>query len=113
MLLRRADKSVSGVVVDQSGKPVAGASVGASGEGQPFIWPSVATDKDGKFKIDGLVAGRVQLNASTHSPRGHGSTRADAGETDVRIVIGKSTGMFLPDGPPKGIPESAPSDEDF
>lgn len=53
-------RSVAGIVVDESGKPMAGVRVSVLGEGQ-------RTAADGRFSIDGLPAGRTFYDSSGFS----------------------------------------------
>lgn len=60
--------TVRGVVVDQDGKPVADASISARpvnkvGRGQQTFGWGERSDKDGKFEMDGLIAGKYELEA--------------------------------------------------
>ncbi|MCJ7543250.1 MAG: carboxypeptidase regulatory-like domain-containing protein [Phycisphaerae bacterium] len=90
-VLQEARESISGVVVDLEDKPVAGIEVLASGPGQARR--NAMTDKEGKFTIDKLVAGRVQVNAYAYlatQAAQSGSAYAQAGDTDVRVVLGRS-----------------------
>jgi hypothetical protein len=99
IVLQRGKFSVSGVVVDADGKPVAGASVWCSGEGQVGI--NTRTDADGRFKADGIFDGQVKVTASVKGNDGRwlgGSVSVEGGATDVRVVLG--TGAWAP--PPKG-----------
>jgi formylglycine-generating enzyme required for sulfatase activity len=99
IVLQRGQFSVSGVVVDADGKPVAGASVWCSGEGQVGI--NTRTDADGRFKADGIFEGQVKVTASVKGNDGRwlgGSVSVEGGATDVRVVLG--TGAWAP--PPKG-----------
>ena len=57
IVLPRGEFSVSGVVVDANGKPVADARIWCSGEGQIGI--NSRTDADGKFKAAQLVRSRA------------------------------------------------------
>jgi len=69
IVLARGKFTVSGVVVDTNGKPVANAWVYCTGKDQVGI--NSRTDADGKFKADGIFEGSVQINASIRgdSPR--------------------------------------------
>lgn len=60
--IQYSDASVEGVVIDTSGRPVAGASVVASaGDGVQEI--SAFTDGEGRFSVRGLESGRLVLTA--------------------------------------------------
>ena len=75
-----ASFSVSGVVRDQEGRPVAGASV--SYRVDATNWSNVNTGPDGAFVIQGLAAGSVPLRAA--APSVDGSAREQAPELIVR-----------------------------
>ncbi len=76
--------SVSGVVKDVDGKPVAGAKVHHySGD-----WAIMTTDKDGKFTVNKLEQGKVLLQADTDSGM-YGRIEANTGDKNVQIIIQK------------------------
>jgi RNA polymerase sigma factor (sigma-70 family) len=56
--------SVTGRVVFSGNKPVAGARITMAGSGLRFVRPSYS-QKDGTFVLEGVPAGRVQLDAGT------------------------------------------------
>ena len=105
IVLKLANLSISGVVLGRDGKPIAGAMVFAAGDGQRIQQPT-HTDEKGKFKIEGLCAGEVQISAQSPAVGARGSAEASAGETDVKIQL-----EAPPDLPP--TPRPAPPDEDF
>ncbi|MEW6743201.1 MAG: sigma-70 family RNA polymerase sigma factor [Planctomycetota bacterium] len=91
IVLERADLGVSGVVLDVNGKPVPRArlsvTTGPRGERQMRITrPETKSAVDGTFEISGLTAGTVSLQAFK-SPDGNGQLEAEAGETDLRLVV--------------------------
>ncbi len=83
--LARADKTISGIVLDADDKPVTNAFVYGYGQGQPSI--NGRTDSKGRFSFSAVCAGpiRVQANGSNG---GYGSVAAEAGETNVTVQIG-------------------------
>jgi len=88
IMLARGQFSVSGVVVDANGEPVPGVEVHCGGKEQTAI--NLRTDADGKFKADGFFKGRVNIWAGLRGITGwesHGSVSAEAGATDIRIVL--------------------------
>jgi len=89
IVLDRGQFSVSGVVVDKKGKPVANAVVYCTGENQLGI--SSRTDAKGEFTIDGIFEGPVEINAWIRgdSPRdvSYGHKRSYSGATNVKIVL--------------------------
>ena len=110
IVLKVADLSVSGIVVDTDEEPVAGARVYAYGNGQSHR--QATTDKEGKFVIRKLCEGQLNLNAHTTDGKSHGSTQAEAGANDVQIVLGQqpSPRMVTPKEAPslagKSLPET-------
>jgi hypothetical protein len=99
IVLPRGQFSISGVVVDANGKPVADAWIWCSGEDQIGI--NSRTDADGRFKANGIFAGKVDVMASVLGDDGQwagGSVIVEAGATDVKVVLG--TGDWIT--PPKG-----------
>ena len=89
IVLDRGQFSVSGVVVDKNGKPVANAWVYCTGKDQVGI--NSRTDAEGKFKAYGIFEGAVQINASIRgdSPRdvSYGTVYTKAGATNVKVVL--------------------------
>jgi protocatechuate 3,4-dioxygenase beta subunit len=90
LTLAVANLSVSGVVVENDGKPVAGARIYCSGEGQSRS--RAETDIEGKFTLEKVCAGRIRINADkSGTTRLYGSVETEGGATDVRIVISQSS----------------------
>ena len=89
IVLARGQFSVSGVVVDKNRKPVANAVVYCTGENQVGI--NSRTDAKGKFTIDGIFEGPVQINAYIRgdSPMdvSYGSKHTMSGATNVKVVL--------------------------
>lgn len=85
-VLRVADKTIEGVVVDEDEKPVSGASVGLNGEGQPSA--STQTDSKGRFVLKQVCEGKVSLSANRMNGGGYGNIQAEAGDTNVVIALG-------------------------
>ena len=89
IVLARGKFTVSGVVVDANGKPVANAGVFCTGKDQ--VGMNSRTDADGKFTVDGIFKGPVKINASIQgdSPGdvSYGSFLTMAGATNVKIVL--------------------------
>jgi hypothetical protein len=85
-VLAVANLSVSGVVVDAEDKPVAGARLWASGQGQPRR--NAITDDNGKFVIENMCDGRIRIQAQSEVPRPLlARVEADGGATDIKIVL--------------------------
>lgn len=102
-----AGLSVSGIVVDAEGAPVVDANVRAASVGggarakQTNAW-GVPTGKDGRFVLEGLIAGEYEIRAShtdfiePESPTKH--TLAAGGTDEVRIALekgGKVVGLVV------------------
>lgn len=97
IVLKRADLSVAGTVIDEDEKPIAGVEIHVSGNGQPSR--RTKSDAEGKFTIEGICAGRVHLFAQPRGDRAHGSASAEAGARDVQIVLGESSSFNEPVAP--------------
>lgn len=89
-VLRRADQSVSGIVVDKDDKPVGGIQVYAGNQ------DSVAqglTDAEGKFKLDGLTAEQFYVQANTgggNKDSERGMVMAQPGDKNVKVILGRN-----------------------
>jgi hypothetical protein len=83
LVLKVADKIIVGQVVRDTDKPVSGANVHISGEGQPQV--NLTTDSKGRFKAN-VCEGRVQLFANA-STGGYAQGFAEAGDTNVVLQI--------------------------
>ena len=104
-----ANLSVSGVVVDDEDKPVAGAQVSCYGDNQPSR--RTQTDTDGKFTLKNVCAGRIRLSANKRgTPRLYGYIETDGGATDVQIVISQrsSSTRYQPKRPPSLVGRPLP-----
>ncbi|MGA2093459.1 MAG: carboxypeptidase regulatory-like domain-containing protein [Sedimentisphaerales bacterium] len=91
LTLKAAALSISGIVVDVNDKPMANVEVSVNGQGQQFR--RGATDGHGKFTIDKLCEGQVQVSANVRSIGSgsmpmYGNVSAKAGDTDVKVVVG-------------------------
>jgi RNA polymerase sigma factor (sigma-70 family) len=90
--LLKMDQSVSGLIVDQNGKPPTGVRLYASSEHpqRPQITsPEPTTDRDGRFRITGLPRGAIQVWGVLPWDRQHSSLlkRMEAGQHEVKIVV--------------------------
>ena len=83
LILKPADRSVSGVVVDEQDRPVSKASISCYGPDQP--WRHVMADDQGRFKIEGICAGSIEIVADIRDLSGSIRTQADA--QDVKVVL--------------------------
>ena len=87
LMLKVADMNIAGIVVDVNDKPMANAEVYLSGQGQQHRQGK--TDAQGKFTIDKLCEGQVQVNANISNGQTylHGDVSAAVGDTDVTVVV--------------------------
>ena len=109
MVLAVADLSISGVVVDVEDKPVAGARIYAYGRGQPHR--NTITDEMGRFLIENVCKGRIQIQANKSAPqRLHARIEAEGGATDLKIVVAEldAIGRRVTKQPPSLVGKSLP-----
>jgi hypothetical protein len=109
MVLAVADLSISGVVVDVEDKPVAGVRIYTYGRGQPNR--NTITDEMGRFLIENMCKGRIQIQANTRSqPSLYGRVETDGGATDIRIVVAErdARGRPVPKKPPSLVGKNLP-----
>jgi thiol-disulfide isomerase/thioredoxin len=92
-VMKKADKAVSGLVVDSAGKPMVSLPVYASGTGQPSNLKAT-TDMDGRFRINGMAPGRVHLRSivKTEEFTSEAKKWASAGDTEVKLVLPAANG---------------------
>jgi len=108
-----ANLSVSGVVVDDDDKPVAGARISCYGDNQPSR--RTQTDTDGKFTLDKICAGRMRISANkSGETRLYGSIETEGGATDIKIVISERrlSTRYEPKRPPSLIGRPLPELKD-
>jgi protocatechuate 3,4-dioxygenase beta subunit len=95
-VLKRADRKIAGHVLDEAGKPLAGAEVYFMGKGQPMNsedkwgqqpWCNTKTDSEGKFSFDTVCDAplRVYANYRGMNLNGGGGMPAQAGDTNILI----------------------------
>lgn len=84
IILKKANLSVSGVVIDDTGKPVANCPVGLRGAGQPQR--QTKTDAQGRFTLDGICSGDIEIWAKLDNVL-YGTLQARAGQKNVRLVV--------------------------
>ena len=99
-VLKPADRSVSGIVVDSEDKPAAGIRIYVNGprgsrmSGQPER--RAVTDKQGKFLVKHVCKGPLRIQAGFSSdPKGAGFLDAQGGDKDVKVILGQS-GAHVP-----------------
>jgi hypothetical protein len=90
--LAAADRAVSGIVVDAQDKPVPYASISTvtgPTTGQRDL--RTRTDAEGRFRLEGLCAGPVHLQAAARIEGAnlYTSVQTQADMTDLRIVLVK------------------------
>jgi uncharacterized GH25 family protein len=89
-----ADQTVTGQVVDETGKPMANARIHAYGDNQPDN-RNIKTDAQGNFTIEKACVGRIRISANYSSPGQthlYGNIETEGGATDVKLVIAQSGG---------------------
>jgi protocatechuate 3,4-dioxygenase beta subunit len=109
LTLSVANLSVSGVVVDDNNKPVAGARISSYGDNQPYR--NTQTDIDGKFTLEKVCAGRIRISANkTMATRLYGYIETEGGATDVRVVISERSmsPRYEPKQPPSLVGRPLP-----
>jgi len=91
LTLEIADMSLEGIVVDENGKPMEGIRVGCNGRGS--VHQDIQTGHDGRFRFEKLVDEPLQLWAYSQGqgPALRGNARAQAGDTDVEIVMSEGS----------------------
>ena len=87
-VLKRANLKLAGQVLGLDAKPVSGATIGFSGEGQLQRTPppSAQTDSQGHFSFDKVCEGAVQLYANGNNMQTN--MLAHGGDTNVLIRLG-------------------------
>jgi protocatechuate 3,4-dioxygenase beta subunit len=108
-----ANLSISGVVVDDNNKPVAGARINSYGDNQPYR--NAQTDVDGKFTLEKVCAGKIRISANkTAATRLYGYIETEGGATDVRVVISErpSSMRYEPKRPPSLVGRPLPNLKD-
>jgi protocatechuate 3,4-dioxygenase beta subunit len=90
-VMQPLNMSVSGVVVDADGKPIPNKSVHLSGpqggQGQPG--KGTITDGDGRFFFNRISKGPLRFQAGWARDKDVGFLDAQAGDKDVKIVMGR------------------------
>jgi hypothetical protein len=107
-VLHPLNMSISGVVVDADGKPIPNKAVNLGGpdggRGQPD--KGIMTNADGRFIFNRISKGPLRLQAGWASDDDEGFLDAQAGDKEVKIVLGQKrvhTGGFSLVG--KALPE--------
>lgn len=114
MVLAVANLSVSGVVVDDEDKPVAGVRIYTYGRGQPNR--NTISDITGRFLIENICEGRIQIQANTNGqPTLYGRVDTEGGANDVKIIVSQRgmTRRYVPKKPPSLVGKSIPDLKDL
>jgi len=85
LILPVPNLSVSGLVVDVQDKVVAGVGISARGEGR--IYRRTRTDTNGRFTIQNVCEGRIEITAISRKTRSRGRIETEAGAIGVKIVV--------------------------
>jgi hypothetical protein len=84
IILKRPNLSVSGMVLNVNGRPVADIPVYLEGEGQPKL--DSKTDVEGKFLFENVCSGLVQISAKNKVL--FGKIETEGGTKNVKLVVG-------------------------
>jgi protocatechuate 3,4-dioxygenase beta subunit len=84
--LKPANLKLAGQVVDSNDNPVRGATVYINGEGQPGA--NAHTDREGRFVIEHICEGRIQISANALNT--FGNVAAEGGDTNVMVRLGSN-----------------------
>jgi len=111
--LALANLSISGVVVDDSGKPVADVTVNTYSSHQPYH--VTKTDADGIFTFEGVCAGRILILAGKLGTPLGGSVDTEVGAANIKIVISEksSSHRYVPKQPASLVGKSLPELKDL
>jgi protocatechuate 3,4-dioxygenase beta subunit len=114
-VLKRADRKLAGQVLGVDGKPIVGANVNLSGQGQRQQ-ASTPSGRNGQFRFEGVCEGQVAVQASYTTvqpplpgapgpapgvppiPRYttvQGSVTAHGGDTNIIVKLGMSNGVSI------------------
>lgn len=99
-----AELTLDGVVVDQDNTPVAGIPIFLHGKGQ--YDHSTVTDQNGRFQLDRLCKGELNLQAALAGRDDNmepGFLTARAGDSDVKIIMGQRRTHVAPNRSLAGI----------
>ncbi len=101
LVLKPANLTLTGVVVDAEDKPVAGADIYGQGDGQPDLH-NIKTDEQGKFTLK-VCEGKLNIQAHVQgAKRLRGNIETEGGVAEVKIVVSESSSggqRFVPKEP--------------
>lgn len=93
IVLKPADRIISGIVVDIDGNPVSGALVQTPrpyNEDAKQPYRRTLADRNGRFRLEGLCTGPAKIESvAPGAPRTWGHTQTVGGERNARIVLGQ------------------------
>ncbi len=94
LVLRLADRVIEGTVVDNDDNLLEGADVRGSGSATGLRRTS--SDAEGRFRLENLADEEIRLLANYREPDGYiyGEAQAQAGDTDVTIVLLEGLGQL-------------------
>jgi protocatechuate 3,4-dioxygenase beta subunit len=91
-VLKRADRQLAGQILGSDGKPVVGATVNMSGQGQ-LMFRETKSDGHGHFIFNGVCAGEIKVDARYYTSPDfrnseEGDVSAQGGDTNVVVRLG-------------------------
>ncbi|MCF7668226.1 MAG: carboxypeptidase regulatory-like domain-containing protein [Verrucomicrobia bacterium] len=110
IVLKKADRKVSGQVIDINGNGIADVRLSVYGQGQPHL--RMNADKDGYFEFDGVCAGEISINGSIHKDGEYlfGNVRTQGGAKNIKLILteGGATPQFVPKTPSSLVGKTLP-----
>lgn len=85
--LKQADRVITGRVTDLDGKAVAGARIHVWGEGQSEQREEAVSDDAGRYRIENLSPGKVQVSVNHPTYGWDYRNNVETGSTNVEIVL--------------------------
>ncbi len=106
IILEPTNMTISGIVVDESGKPISGCLVSATMPGKVFRSRAV-TDESGRFTLKDMPASRIRISATkpAEGESVRGSAWALGGAMDTKIILGQYDNPMTADQAGKGASE--------